>query len=364
MKIKKILLLGLLTIAIGLSGCASARGEKVVDTNSKVPVETIAVDVKTITQQYDTVGKLHAYEEVIVSGNANGIVKTINFNVGDKVKEGDILYTLENKDLLNNIDMQKNSLQKTVEDSRIMYEDALGNYNSIKSLYEANAVSKEDLENAQVALDRASLNYQQAKKTLESNTVSFNSSIEDTIIRSPIAGVVSSRNIEIGERTSGASFIISKLDPMLVKTNVSEDFVNTISVGNQVKVTVQQQQYIGKVKTINPVGVNNSNMYPVEIVIENDGSFLKHGMFAEIAFELETLDNQIVVPKKTILSEGSRSYVYIVENQQPKKVAVEKGLTKDGEVQIVKGLKAGDMLIVMGHEYIDEQTEIKVVNQN
>lgn len=354
-------------IPLIVTGCSrpSAEMQTPQDNLKKnsIAIEVEEIEKGVLTNDYSTTGKLYASEEVSVSSEAKGKVASINFKVGDSVNKGDILYTLDNNDLKTDVNLQKSKLKTSLDNAKIKYDDELENFNKMKSLYETGVITKKDLDNAEISFEQAKLNYQQAQKDYESNSATLNSSLNDTIIKSPINGIVASRNVEVGEMTGSSDFVIVKLDPIIVKANISEDFVNKINVGNDVRVGVQEKDYVGKITSISPVGSNNGNIYPVEIEIENKDSSLRAGMFADIDFEIEKLENQIVVPKKTILSKGNEHYVYIVEENSPKKVVIERGITKDGYVQISGELNVGDKLVVKGQEYIEEGTSINIVNK-
>lgn len=371
LKIKKLIIAVLMIIPLVITGCSKpsaasspeAKKPQQSSENNGIAVEVAEIEKKVLTSSYSTTGKLYASEEINVSSETNGKVESINFKLGDKVNKGDILYTLENDDLKTDVNLQKSQLQKSVDNAKIEYEDKLKNYNKMKSLYESGAVIKKEFEDSETAYEQAKLNYQQAQKDLESNSITLNSSLNDTIIKSPINGIIASRNVEIGEMTGSSDFVIVKLDPITVKANVSEEVVNKISNGDNVNIKVQEKDYIGKIISISPVGSNNTNIYPVEIEVANKDSFLKPGMFADIDFEIEKMEGQIVVPKKAILSKNNEDYVYTIEENHPKKVIVEKGMTKDGYVQISGELNVGDKLVVKGQEYINEESPVNIVNE-
>lgn len=372
MKANKILIIFLLVIPIALSGCMGNTGAmgvnngngdtKKVEDNS-VAIEVMKLEAQTITKDYNTVGKLYASEEINVSSEMKGTVKSINFNIGEKVNKGDVLYTLDSEDLRNDVDLQKSKLQKSLEDAKRRYDDELKNLNNMKSLYETGAVSKDQYDAAQTSYESAKSSYEQAQKDLSSNSVSLNSNINDTIIKSPINGIVSNKNIDVGEMTATNDFVIVNIGSVIAKADVSEDIVNELSIGDTVKVMVQSNEYVGTIKTISPIGKNNGNIYPVEIEIENKDLTLKPGMFTDIYFEVDKIENQIVVPRKAVLSDGDQNYVYIVRDDQPIKVGVEKGIIKDGYVQILGKLNAGDVLVIKGQQYISEESSIKIVNE-
>ncbi len=361
---KKLIIICILVIPLILSGCSKEKSKAEAMEENSIAVEVMKVEPKTITNNYETIGKVYASEEVTVSSKVNGKVVRVNFKVGDKVKKGDVLYAIENEDVINNANLQKSKYKTSVEEANIKYEEALKDFNNMKALYESEAISKTDFEDAQITYEKAKLSYEQAQRDLSSNSKSLDSSISDTIVKSPINGIVSERNIEVGELTSGSDFVIVNMDRVIVKTNVAEDVINTLSLGKRVKVNIQSKEYMGKVSSISPVGVNNINIYPVEIEISNKDFSLKTGMFADVYFEIEKIENQIQIPKKSILTKGNEAYVYIVKENSLKKVVIEKGFVENGFVQVKKGLNVGELLVVKGQEYIEESSKITIVNND
>lgn len=375
MKINKTLIIFLILIPLALSGCMKNQGTMGVEEkpssdeeikkveDSSIAIEVMELEEKTMTKDYNTAGKLYASEEINVSSEMKGKVKSIKFNVGDRVNRGDVLYTLDNKDLRNDVDLQKSKLQTNLQDAKRRYDNEVKNLNNMKSLYETGAISKDQYDAAQTSYESVKLSYEQAQKDLNSNSISLDSTINDTIIKSPIDGIVSNRNIEIGEMTNANDFVIVNISSVIAKTDVPEDIVNKISVGDKVMVNIQENDYAGTIKTISPIGKNNGNIYPVEIEIENKDLLLKPGMFADVYFEVEKIENQILVPRKSVLSDGNQYYIYIVKNDHPVKVTVEKGITKDGYVQIIGDITTGDTLVIKGQQYISEESSVKIVNE-
>ncbi len=329
--------------------------------DNSLPVEVINIALTEAVREYQSIGNLAVSEEITVSSNTSGKVKSINYDIGDIVHKDDVLYTLDSDDLKNDISLSKSQYEKSVSDAALTLSGEQDNFDKVKELYGAGATSKTEYDDALDSLTKAKSNYEQAKRELESYHYTSTSSLNDTVIKSPIAGVVANRDIEVGEMAGSSDFIIVKIDPIIVKTNVSEEYINHISIGDKATATVQDQSYTGVISSISPIGENNSNIYPVEIELSNKNNILKPGMFAEVSFQVEKVQSQIMIPRKSILSDGDTNYVYIVENNEPKKIVIEKGFTQDGMVQILKGLNVEDQLIVKGQEYITVGTTIRIV---
>lgn len=346
----------------GGSAPAGAFGGPDSAEDTSIAVEIMKAEPTEAIRKYQTIGQLIASEQVTVSGSSSGKVQSINYDVGDVVKKGDTLYTLDSSDLENDLSLSKSQYEKSLEDAERTFTDAQKDFANVKTLYESGAASEVEYDNALNTLNQAESNYEQAKKELNSYEYSSQSSLDDTIIQSPIDGVVAGRNIEVGEMTASQDFVIVKIDPIVVETSVSSEFVNQIAVNDEAMVTVQNKEYTGSITLISPIGENGSNIYPVEVELSNEQNILKPGMFAEVSLEVAKAQNQIFLPKKAVLSDDEKSYVYVAENNEPKRVTVEKGFTQDGMVQILNGLKEGDQVIVKGQEYITQGATIRIVN--
>ncbi|RYD02106.1 hypothetical protein N752_27025 [Desulforamulus aquiferis] len=251
MKTNKWLILIFLLLPLIFTACST----KTVEEDAKsIPVEVMKVETTTIAKDHYTMGKLSASEEVNVSSQARGTVKNVYFNEGNRVSKGVTLYTLDNGDLINDVNLSKGKLDKAVEDAKLKLHDAQTNFKNNEILYQAEAISRSNYDQALLAYNQAKLNYELAEKERDLNYKSLDAAVNDTIIKSPIDGIVSQRNIQPGEMNTTVDFVIVNLSPIVVKTNVSEDLINRISLGDEVKVIIQsgsKDEYSGKVSSIN-----------------------------------------------------------------------------------------------------------------
>jgi RND family efflux transporter MFP subunit len=359
---KKLKTCVLITLTIGLlfsvTGCGKKEVAAQVTKKKVVPVEVMELSTSTVTEEYDSFGKTYPLEETNVSAKTKGEIKNIYFNVGDKVNKGDVLYTVDSDTLVNTYHMKISSLERTIKDLELKYRDALRNYNNTKVLYENRAASKNDLDNVESQLNQIKLSLEQSKKDLDLNKRDRELALGNTIVKSPIKGIVAEKNIEVGEMAGNADFKIVNLNKINIKVNVAENVVNRINEGDNVQVYIESldENYNGKITSISPMGTGNNSTYPVEIEILNEDSKIRTGMFAKANFKIANLNDQIQVPKKSILKAQNEDYVYVVdiETNMPKKTVVKTGIVNNGLVQVKKGLKAGDKLVVKGQEYVDE----------
>lgn len=367
---KKLKMCAMLALTIGLlfsvTGCGKKEAVAQAAKKKVVPVEVMELSTSIVTEEYDSFGKTYPLEETTVAAKTKGEIKNIYFNVGDKVNKGDVIYTVDSDTLVNNYDMKISSLEKSIKDLEIKYNDSLRTYNNTKVLYENKAVSKNDFDNAQSQFNQIELSLDQSRKDLELNKRDKELSIGNTIVKSPINGIIAEKNVEVGEMAGNNDFKIVNLNKIKVKVNVAENVVNKMSKGDKVDVYIESlnENYNGTITSISPIGTGDNATYPVEIEVVNEGSKIRTGMFAKANFKIANLNDQIQVPKKSILKAQNDEYVYVVDTQtnRPQKTVVKTGIVNNGLVQVKDGLKVGDKLVVKGQEYVDEKSEVKIVN--
>ncbi len=293
------------------------------------------------------------------------------------------------------------------------YQNVLTNYNNIKILYDAGTVSKSEfdrielsLKQAETALSQAEngktqalVAYQQAELGLQKSKDSYNltkgkitsenvekarlavnqasaqrdsvavqlqiaqSSLNDLTVKSPIAGVVSSRNAKRGEFTSTAmpAFTIVKMDKVNVEVKVSELLINLINIGDVVDVSIKTISDVpikGKITSISPAA-DQTSTFPIKIEIDNPQGIIKPGMFAEIVFKKDQKESALVIPTSAVFVDVDMKYVFIEENGTAKKVIITTGIDNGKEVEITSGLKSNNRVVVRGQTYLTDGDKIK-----
>ena len=191
-------------------------------------------------------------------------------------------------------------------------------------------------------------------------------SISDCAVTSPLTGVVTQRNVEIGGFASSAapSYVVMDLSTIKVEVGVSEQVLNTIKIGDKVDVTmtaVSELPLEGTVSTVSPAA-GQTGMYTVKVELDNADGIIKAGMMAEVNFTAEKAEDTIVLPRNSVITKEDETYVYVVKGNTAKKVMVELGIEAADTIEITKGLKKGDDVVTKGQTYISDGEEVNVVN--
>lgn len=287
-----------------------------------------------------------------------------------------------------------------VESAERAYEDSKKNYNNTKSLFEAKAVSKNDLDMAQkavieaeTALKNARLGYDSAvtarnmdKKTKEENLKATNlgiSEIEKKIQKiqesmySNIDGVIADIGIQQGSftNTMQPAFTIVNTEKLQVKSYVKEYDIKNVKVGQNVKITGdaidKEMQIRGKVESISPVAKTNRTASGDEIVIEtiisieNCNAVLKPGL--SVTCDISTIDkNNIIVAPMEVVEEDKdgNKFVYVVNtdtNTMIKK-QIKLGISSDMTFEVEEGLNEGDTVILNPQPIFKDGARVRISN--
>ena len=337
MKVFNTLLIGAAVVMM------TACGQKT-DTTTQVAAENPKVTVEKVNAEY--VSQLAVYPTTIQADIMNNIapqsaarISKINVEVGDHVKAGQTLA------LMDAINLEKTRLQ--------MINDSL-EYGRIKELYEIGATSQSDFE-------AISLKYDVTRKT-------YINLLDNTILKSPISGIVTARNYDEGDMYAMAQplFVVQDITPVKLVINVSESKYSQIKKGMEVDITTEafgERVFKGVVDLIHPTIDAKTHTFPVEIKFENDDEVLRPGMFARVTVNYG--DNfRTVIPDKAVLKQvgSGEQYVYILEADGTVKfTTVVLGRRMNDRYEIISGVEDGATVVTTGQTRLRNGVKVDVV---
>lgn len=352
---KKQAVLALALCAALMAGCGK---EEVVEEKTLRSVETLTVGKGEISSEFAYTGKAAPYKEVSVVPTVPGKVINYNYDVGDSVGQGAVLFTVDTTDLQNNM----RSLEANYNVAKLGRDNAKNTYDNNKLLFDEEIISKQEFDQIKYA-------YESAEAQLASIQVQMDNlkkSISDCSVTSPMTGVIATRGVERGGFASQAApaYTVMDLSTIKVEVGVSEQVLNTIKVGDPVSVlmtAVSPEPLTGTVSTISPAA-GQTGMYTIKIEMKNTDGRIKAGMMAEVSFTMESSKDTIVLPRNAVIEKDSETYVYVVEGGVAKKTAVTLGIEADDTIEITAGLADGDAVVIKGQTYISDGEEVKVSN--
>lgn len=397
-KLGAIILIMIIIVGL-LSGCSkSTKSNAVEEKEDYVPVEVKTATTGAIENNVKLNGKVVANEEISIIPKVSGIVTNVNVKLGDKVKEGSVLFTIEQEDLLRNVDQGANAInianqgvkqaENALNTAKLNYElnkekieNAQINLDRTRKLYEEGLVPKSQLEQAELAaseknlelsrtqVEQAEIAYEQALNQLRQAEISYEqtaSSFNNTVVKAPKSGVVSTLNVKEGQIIANGQVAatIVDMEKVYIEINVVEDMVNRLKVGEKVEISIPSafnEHITSTISYISPTADAISQLYPVKIYIENPDERIKPGMNGEVMLGLDKVDEAIVVDGDAILDKDDEKIVFIVEEDKAVERIVSIGLDTGDYIEIKDGIKEGDRVIVQGQHYVKNGEKVKVV---
>jgi len=328
-----------LSLALLITGCNS--GGQQTTTEDAIPeVKVQTVYTQSVEQQQVYTATIAPYSRnMITSYQATMRIDKIWVEVGDQVNAGQLLVQME----------QSNYLQ-----AKLQIENLKVDYNRIEALYQTGGVSKQQLDQLKVQLDVT----QEALDNLEKNT----------LLKSPISGIVTLRNFDNGDMSGGQPILqVQQLNPLKVSINIQEKYFPQVK--RQMPATILLESYPdetfeGKVNLIYPTIDPVSHTFTTELVVNNGNMKIRPGMFARVSFNFGTMDNVIVPDLAVIRQTGLNDrYVYVLNaNNTVSYVKVELGQRFGNTYEILSGLNDGDRVVTAGISRLVDGTTVKVVN--
>ena len=392
---KRYLALVLVTVtAFSLVGC----GNKEVQQEEKsVAVSVRAAKSGEIKNTNTFTGTTKAKDETAVSVQIGGTVESIRAEIGQEVHKGDVLLTIKGDDVQDgvntaraavesakassdsSIEQTKIQMESSLKSAQLEYDEAKRTYDIQTELYEADAISEDTYKQvekaynqAKDALDSAIKSYDEllpkvveaGQKGIEQAQASYDSAarnLEKLTLTSPVDGIITAKNCNENELINQqvAAFVISNPNILQVDLKVTSNDLDKFDVGKEVKVVIGDDETTGTIKTVPATVDNSSSLYNVEILVDNGEGKFKSGVSAEVEVSIEEEAGVITIPKKAIVEEDGKKYVYIVtKEKKASKVEVQTGIETATEVEIKSGVSDSDTIVIGGTSLIDDGSKL------
>ena len=358
-------LLGLGTALCLLFGCSPSEpvsGE--VSEPVGTPVEVTTVTHGDLAAQARLSGKVSAAREVSILAPLSAKVTAVYVRVGDKVENGQVLFSLDKSDLQTSYSSLSSEYTRTKELLEAQVQQAQTNYDNTAALLEVGAASQLELDTARVTLLSAQTSMASTLQQLEDNLQTLRDTMADADVKSTMDGMVSSLSVVVGATaspTSPAAVITERGSQVTV--SVSEAVQPYLSIGDTAQVIISSasdEAIEATVRTISPSAGAMTQLFDVVLDLP-EGTTLTAGMFATVLFETERRENVITVPTEAILNDGVSQSVYVVEDGLASQRVLTTGLVGDGVTEVVEGLTGGEQLVVVGQSYLADGAPVRIV---
>jgi RND family efflux transporter MFP subunit len=336
--IQILLVLGIIILA----GCGQQNAENHVAEPEKVAVETELVEYGSLVISKNFTGTIEGIEHAELTAKLGETVERIRVKQGDKVKTGQVLLSLD-----------KGGASSQYNQAEALYLNAKKLRDKYKNLFEEGAVSENDLDQAVTQFKIAEANFKAAKETVN--------------IVSPIDGIITSLNVNIGDQAYLGQHLVtvSRRDSVRLDIGVDPEDIDYIDVGDIVFLSLQgisDGVVEGQVSKVAGSADPMTRAFSIEIIAANDEGTLKVGGFASAFLNLYTLENVLTVPKEAVLIVKGIPKLYKINGDTAHPIEVALGLNDGTNLEIKSGIKPGDEIVVLGQSFLSDGVLVDVVN--
>lgn len=334
-------------LVFGIYSCNKAKNDGQNSSNTAIAtsysVSVVTASKKDVTDSFSQVGTIVAYNDVAVLSETSGRVVKVDAEVGDYKPAGSVLVEVDSE--------LREAAYKT---ANVTYEKAKKDLERYEALYKEGSISDSQIEQARWSYQSAESQYIVARRQLS-----------DTKITTPISGIVTARNVNIGSMVMGApqaTLVANVVDisRLKVKVNVAEKDVIRLKVGEKVDVTTDVfpgEVFTGSIFSISSKG-DEGHTYPVEVVLKNSKQQLKAGMFGRVVFTPKSSGNLIVIPRESIVGSVKDANIYVVNNNVAKLRSVVTGKETGTNIEILSGLQEGELIVVNGQNNLSDNAPV------
>jgi RND family efflux transporter MFP subunit len=322
------------------------------------PENVVTVERQEIRVGPQISGELRAANEATVRAEIGGSVLRVGPEEGQTVQRGTLLAVIEARTQADAVASARSMLRSAEQGLELARREA----ERTERLVKGGALAERDVELARNAVTAAEANVDDMRTRL----ASAEKALGDATVRSPRAGVVSRRSVNLGDVVSPGAELYTIIDPssMRLEASVPSGELASVNVGAPVTFEVRGypgQTFEGRVSRISPVADPVTRQVPIFVDIPNIGSRLVAGLFAE-GRVAEELRNALVAPETAINSAEARPWVLRIRDNKAERVEVTVGLRDERteRVEVRSGLQEGDRLLVGAAQGISPGTPLRV----
>lgn len=290
-------------------------------------------------------GKIEATNNATLSTRMMGFVSKVHVKVGDKVKKGQLLVSINNTDL----QAQRAQVNAKITEATAAYNSAKKDYERYKALYEDNSASSKEM-------DDMTANYEMAKARLEGANQMKNeiqAQFAYVNITAPFNGVITNKFIEEGTMANPGMPLLALEAPgsLEVKAFIPESEISLIKPDTKVKVHVKSldKTISGKVSELSSSAQNTGGQYAVKINLDETPADVLSGMYVSVQFPIEktTEDQAILIPETAIVKRGDLEGIYTVSDQNTALLRwIRTGRKYGDQVEVLSGLSADESYVI------------------
>ncbi len=348
---------------VALAGCGGSV-EEAAEVIRPVRYREVTMAPTQVERRFSGITKAGAV--VRLSFRTGGKVETLGVAVGDQVKLGQVIATLDNRDAHLNLEKALAALEK----SRIQSENARSSLKRVKALYENNNVSVSEYEKSRDT-------YANAAATFDTDTRGvrlLKRELAYFTLASPMDGIITSRAVEANENVSSGQVVavVQAGDSIEVETGIPELWIPHVSRGQLVSIAypaMPDRRFEGRVTEVSFESDKETHTYPVTLVMEGPGADIRPGMPASVIFSFDRKETEagLLVPVHAVGKDYDGHFLFIVKETGNGEAVVSKrrvtvGDMVSGGFEIVDGLASGEKVVTAGISFLTDGKKVTLIS--
>ena len=310
---------------------------------------TAIVESRDISFAVSAAGDIGPADQVSVRPEINGRIEELPVDIGDKVKKGDLLCRLNDRDL----QIERSQQLTEIDGAKLQLQKARRSYTRSQQLFADNLISQEVFDDSKTAFELATNALDRAEQSLRL----VDDKLRKTQILAPFDCTVLTRPVSLGQTVSGSAgfnsgteiMSIANLNEMVVNAHVNQADVIRLQQGRDVEIQAESVPGVkmqGIVERIAPQAVikNGIKGFSARIGIKNIDSRVRPGMTAILSIPVSSADNVLAIPLAAVFSEAGERFVFVKTEEGFERRPVVLGVTDYAYAEIVEGLTSGEIV--------------------
>jgi len=329
------------TNAARYAAAASAKsGDAVVAPSVDVVAAPARVD--QLTLDLEALGNAHANESVEVTAKVSNLVTAVRFAEGQHVSKGAVLIELDGAQARAELAVAEAALGESTSQ-----------YKRSRELYSTHVLSQAQAEQIEATF-----------KANQARVAAARARLADTVVRAPFSGRVGLRRVSVGSLVSPGTAITTLDDMSVIKLDFTIPEAQVAAVKTGLQIAAQSPAYpgatfAGRVASVDSRVDPQTRSVTVRALVPNVDGRLKPGMFLNVRMSRGTADG-LVVPEEALLPEQGNVFVFVVKDGRVSKRAIKTGQRRVGDVQVIDGLVAGELVVVEGTQKLRDGAAVSV----
>lgn len=337
------------TILFGLSilflaSCGTNDQTKTVEKTTPVLVTLNSKFEQVSKNTISSSGKIEASKSAVLSTRMMGFVSKVNVEVGDQVKKGQLLISINSTDLL----AKKAQITAKANAAESAFKNAEKDFNRFTILFKKQSISQKELDDVATQFEMAKSNLHAVHEMKNE----LDAQLNYTLIKAPFNGIITQKHIKQGNMANPGMplLAIENAENLQVTTLISETDIYKIAKDSKATIFVKSSNQIlkGKVSSISSSSKNSGGQFSVKIDLESTNKNILSGMYTNIEIDTKIATTQsVIVPKSAIITRGQLSGIYTISSSNTAILRwLRLGKSFDDKIEVLSGLNSNEKYII------------------